>query len=520
MIKKSLIFFAVLLIVAVSVQAQEITTAVGNGADTYLSNDGQVREGYDFTADGTHGGEVAIKMRNLEGTRLKLGYIRFDISQLSGAEEAAFTLGLNVVWFKGVNSTFHIYALVNESLDNWDEMTTSYNNAPGFVPTTEGIPVGYYDIDSTKLVKVAEMAYPKDSLGYIYSTPSAAMNDFINSDTDNLVTFAVIPDPVPDGDWDVATKEDSVIYAPKLVVLETITTADGNGADTYLSNDGQVREGYDFTADGTHGGEVAIKMRNLEGTRLKLGYIRFDISQLSGAEEAAFTLGLNVVWFKGVNSTFHIYALVNESLDNWDEMTTSYNNAPGFVPTTEGIPVGYYDIDSTKLVKVAEMAYPKDSLGYIYSTPSAAMNDFINSDTDNLVTFAVIPDPVPDGDWDVATKEDSVIYAPRLAFVEITHGVGVIENDDVIATAYKLNQNYPNPFNPVTNIEFTLANPGHTTLEIYNMLGQLVETLVDEQMSSGNYRISFRADKYTSGVYFYKLKSGNFTKVKKMMFLK
>jgi hypothetical protein len=512
MIKRSLVFVAMLLCVAFSVQAQEITTAVGNGADTYLSNDSQVREGYDFTADGTHGGEPTIKMRNLEGTRLKLGYVRFDISQLSGAQD--ISLALNVVWFKGVNSTFHIYALVNESLDNWDEMTISYNTAPGFVPTTQGIPIGYYDI-TEDLVKVAEMAYPDDSLGYIYSTPSAKMDSVINSDTNGLVTFAIIPDPVPDGDWDVATKEDSVIYAPKLVVLESITTAAGSGADTYLSNDSQVREGYDFTADGTHGGEPTIKMRNLEGTRMKLGYVRFDISQLSDAQSVS--LALNVVWFKGVSSTFHIYALVNESLDNWDEMTISYNTAPGFVPTTQGIPIGYYDI-TADLVKVAETAYPDDFLGYIYSTPSAKMDSIINSDTNGLVTFAIIPDPVPDGDWDVATKEDSVVYAPKLVGVKKATAVAKLENG--IPSSYNLFQNYPNPFNPVTNIEFNLANSGHTTLEIYNTLGQLVETLVDRQMSRGNHLISFRADKYESGVYFYKLRSGNFTEVKKMMFLK
>ena len=511
MIKRSLVIVAMLLSIAVGVHGQEITTAVGNGADTYLTNDSQEREGYDFTADGTHGGEPTLKMRNLEGVRMKLGYVRFDISQLNGVNDVR--LALNVVWFKGVSSTLHIYALVNESLDDWDEMTTSYNTAPGFVPTTQGIPIGYYDI-TEDLIKVAEMEYPDDSLGYIYSTPSAAMNDFINNDTNDLVTFAIIPDPVPDGDWDVATKEDSAIVAPKLVT-STLTTAVGNGADTYLTNDTQEREGYDFTANGTHGTEPAIKMRNLEGVRMKLGYIRFDVSGLPNIQDAV--IGLNVVWFKGVSSTLYIYALVNEALDNWDESTICYDNAPGFVPTTQGIPIGYYDT-TEDLVQVAEMTYPDDSLGYIYSTPSAEMDDFINGDTNDLVTFAIIPDPVPDGDWDVASKEDSVIRAPTLSGIGMTTPVEKLEK--IIPVSYQLFQNYPNPFNPVTHIEFTLAIPGYTTLEIYNVMGQLVTTLIDGQMSSGKHRISFRADKYHSGVYFYKLQSDNFTEVKKMMLLK
>jgi hypothetical protein len=95
-------------------------------------------------------------------------------------------------------------------------------------------------------------------------------------------------------------------------------------------------------------------------------------------------------------------------------------------------------------------------------------------------------------------------------------------NDGPVAKPQKfvLNQNYPNPFNPVTNIKFTLEKAGYTTLEIYNTLGQLVTTLINEQMSSGQHQISFNAEKYTSGIYFYKLTSGNFTEMKKMMFLK
>ena len=109
-------------------------------------------------------------------------------------------------------------------------------------------------------------------------------------------------------------------------------------------------------------------------------------------------------------------------------------------------------------------------------------------------------------------------HYPKLVFNTVTTGID--DENEAILTEYKLNQNYPNPFNPLTNIEFTLEKAGHTTLEIYNTLGQLVTTLVDGQMSSGQHQISFNAEKYTSGIYFYKLTSGNFTEMKKMMFLK
>jgi hypothetical protein len=74
-----LISFAVLLIAASSVQAiTTVTTAMGNGADTYVTNDSQQ------SATSTHGAEARIRVRNLEATRQKIGYLRFDISEIAG----------------------------------------------------------------------------------------------------------------------------------------------------------------------------------------------------------------------------------------------------------------------------------------------------------------------------------------------------------------------------------------------------------------------------------------------------
>ena len=170
--------------------------------------------------------------------------------------------------------------------------------------------------------------------------------------------------------------------------------------------------------------------------------------------------------------------MTNEDLDNWDEMTTCYNNAPGFIPTTEGIPVGYYDI-TEDMVKVDTMVMDRDlvcpgsdwreGIMYFYSAGSSEMDDFINNnDTNGLITFAIIGTNGQDHDFGLASKEDTVIHIPKLVFSTIT---AIKDVNEGIITEYKLNQNYPNPFNPVTNIEFTLIKPGYTTLEIYNTLG-------------------------------------------------
>jgi DNA-binding beta-propeller fold protein YncE len=87
-------------------------------------------------------------------------------------------------------------------------------------------------------------------------------------------------------------------------------------------------------------------------------------------------------------------------------------------------------------------------------------------------------------------------------------------------TAFLLNQNYPNPFNPSTTISYTLPQAEQVTLKVYDVLGHEVATLVNEIKAAGNYTAMFNADKFSSGIYFYKLQAGNFAETKKMMLVK
>ena len=315
----------------------------------------------------------------------------------------------------------------------------------------------------------------------------------------------------------------SLVFAGILLILAfsvqaqeiKITTADGNGADCYIANDEQSAPNYH--SDTFHGGEAQLKMRNLEGVRMKLILLRFDVSEISDVKDAV--VNYNVTWFKGVDTKVYIYGLVNEDLDNWNELETCYDNAPGFVPSTEGIPIGYYDM-TEDLELVGHCYYPKDSLGWNQSTPSDTMDTFINNDTNGLITLVFMgpPNPPTDADWAWSSKEDSVIYAPRLTGYQGATAISMKE--EVIPSTHKLSQNYPNPFNPKTTIEFNLEKPGYTKLEIYNLAGQLVSTLVDGQLDSGSHRMSFNAANLPTGIYLYKLTTDNFSEVKKMMLLK
>ena len=101
-----------------------------------------------------------------------------------------------------------------------------------------------------------------------------------------------------------------------------------------------------------------------------------------------------------------------------------------------------------------------------------------------------------------------------------------------LPTDFALEQNYPNPFNPITTIRFTLSDARrntqdarHTTLKISNLLGQEVRTLVDEEKEPGYYSVTWdgrdnEGTEVTSGVYFYRLKSGEFIETRRMILLK
>jgi Carbohydrate binding module (family 35)/Bacterial Ig domain/Secretion system C-terminal sorting domain/Cellulase (glycosyl hydrolase family 5) len=96
----------------------------------------------------------------------------------------------------------------------------------------------------------------------------------------------------------------------------------------------------------------------------------------------------------------------------------------------------------------------------------------------------------------------------------------LVNNSSTMPAVYSLSQNYPNPFNPTTTIEFSLAKASNVKLTVYNVLGQKVATLVDGYMKSGSQSVVFDARLVSSGVYYYRLEAGSFTRTAKMMLVK
>ncbi|MCA9786293.1 MAG: T9SS type A sorting domain-containing protein, partial [Candidatus Cloacimonetes bacterium] len=89
-----------------------------------------------------------------------------------------------------------------------------------------------------------------------------------------------------------------------------------------------------------------------------------------------------------------------------------------------------------------------------------------------------------------------------------------------LPTVYSLEQNYPNPFNPTTTLRFALPEAGQVELSVYNTLGQRVATVVNSSLQAGWHEVTFDGSSLASGVYYYRMLSGNFQDLKKMVLVK
>lgn len=95
-----------------------------------------------------------------------------------------------------------------------------------------------------------------------------------------------------------------------------------------------------------------------------------------------------------------------------------------------------------------------------------------------------------------------------------------VEGEETLPIEYKLEQNYPNPFNPSTIIKYAVAERSYVVINIYNIAGEEIVTLVNEEKDRGWYEIKFNPNGLASGIYLCRMQAGNYVSIKKMMLLK
>lgn len=215
---------------------------------------------------------------------------------------------------------------------------------------------------------------------------------------------------------------------------------------------------------------------------------------------------------------------------------TGYNDTSYFFHTT----VDSVFLDSLNTLRFIGISYIKKSWIDSDSAIAAAENqggaEFRNNNPDYKITATLVEPLVPNSTprWyiDYISAENS----SNKLFINIdaTENPVSYENDDITPADFHLFQNYPNPFNPVSTIEYTIPKAetrsqtltsGRQELEavkliVYDILGREIAILVNKHQKPGNYKVLFDGSSLPGGVYFYKIASGKYSEIKKMVLLK
>jgi hypothetical protein len=179
-----------------------------------------------------------------------------------------------------------------------------------------------------------------------------------------------------------------------------VTTADGNGADTFVGNDSNK------SPNNNYGGSNTLDIRWWDGVRAHIGYIRFDITEIGGIDPTGAYLKLYLTQAQN-SRDWDIYGLNDNAVDDaWDEMSVTYNNIPGMLPT-ETPSNGTFNLDEEKTTFLGTMFVPGGA-GVKTSNPETLdLASFIKQDTNNLVTFILVGsnNPTDGAQYYVLSKE-------------------------------------------------------------------------------------------------------------------
>ncbi|MDI6803776.1 MAG: glycosyl hydrolase 53 family protein [Bacteroidota bacterium] len=253
----------------------------------------------------------------------------------------------------------------------------------------------------------------------------------------------------------------------------------------------------------------------------------------------------SVGWFEGIHQAFYQYIIDNGVPFDFIGLSYYTSGYPPGSPSPTQVTFGNFlqlcslltDQTGKKII-ISEFSYPSSYVsdmgpiypGYPFTEQGQALyvRDFIRickPDTNIYGIFYFYPD------YQIA----------QYSISEVLGSYGLFHNDSTYKQAmtaikdellnvdgqhiasplnFHLYQNYPNPFNPKTTISFNIPTSEFVTVKIINILGEEVETLIEEHRATGEYKIEWHSENFPSGVYFYQMRSGKFVETKKLILLK
>ncbi len=360
---------------------------------------------------------------------------------------------------------------------------------------------GVWSQQGPKLVGTGSIGYPLQ--GQSVSISADGSTAIVGGFTDNAIGAAWIFTRDINGVWSQ--------QGPKLVGRDWSGTVPRQGQSVSISADGTTVVIGGYTDNHLVGAAWVFRLNNIgvwsqQGSKLVgTGYIgtpnqgnSVSISGdgntiiIGGPQDDGY-IGATWVFFNGVvpvelNS---FTALVNENgvILNWTTATELNNQG--------------FEIQRSQKSKVRNQ-YEWVKIGYVPGSGTTSEPRF----------YSFADNDLERGNYAYRLKQTD--YDGTFEYSKVVE----VEIESLIPVKFSLEQNYPNPFNPVTTIKYYLPSKNLVTLKVYNLLGGEVTTLVNEVKEAGSYEVEFSAENLASGIYFYKLESGNFVEAKKMVLLK
>lgn len=296
-------------------------------------------------------------------------------------------------------------------------------------------------------------------------------------------------------------------------IPDTLTTGYGDGGDTYLGNDERK------LPDENSGDAEYLVVRNHE-VRMRIILLKFDITdnpRFSPANQAY--IGLYVNHAEKMTETFReisVYGMTDDTWDNWDEYSVTYNTAPGLAPAD----LANYSLIEEKTKYLTMLTVPADTLGWVYSEPTTEMDEFINDiNTNGILTFILLVEVPSEGD---EVRFDSKEYTAasdtmRSPILHTMEPIGIGESKTL--SGVNLEQNFPNPFVGTTTLTYHLMEAEQVEITLYNMLGAKVATIVNESQVSGVHHVHVDADRLnlSSGIYYADFRAGLYRQTMKLI---
>jgi hypothetical protein len=194
-------------------------------------------------------------------------------------------------------------------------------------------------------------------------------------------------------------------------------------------------------------------------------------------------------------------------------------NIKAYKPNKPFKPVADFRADTTTIFTGTSLNFYDQSsyqpTSWAWSFPGAETTSSTDKNPENIVYNTP-------GTYEVSLISTNALGSDTLmksCYIEVEQAT-YVDNSSGLQFEFRLFQNYPNPFNPVTSLSWQSPVSGWQTLKVYDVLGNEVATLVDEERPAGRYEEQFNAADLTSGIYFYRLQVGNFAETKKMTLLK